>query len=124
MDKNKNNVEDQHRDELNPYCLASSSYNLKSIVHHATIYIENVKKDTGNDSIKISGIQAPVKANAVQWLYEEIVASSEDILRIASGLATIKQIPQVTETEIKQAFEMRKQGINTFLPEVELEFWD
>lgn len=77
--------------------------------------IESINDHTGYET-RVSGIHLKCTKTALAHMYSYLLKVDKDIMRIASGIATIKGNDSITMAEMIQAIKMKEEGVEYFLP--------
>lgn len=82
--------------------------------------LERIAQDRRtDDSIQVENLHTPITPSGIEGLILTIFKQGEDILRIADGLAILKNRQTITDEEIQQAIEIHKTGHEGYLPNYE-----
>lgn len=82
--------------------------------------INNLQLPWG-ELINVNKLPVGFEENAVKESIKHIFEEHQRILKIAAGLAIVKDNACVTKETLRQAIEMHKKGMETYLPNLD---WD
>ena len=92
---------------------STSGHNMSRTKAHA---IDSMPFDS-NNQVKIDGVPTRISKEAIEKILDETFSRTSRIMKIASGICTIKGLNEIGTIEIDQATQMHDEGINKFLPE-------